>query len=369
MIKKRLIVLCIILISFNKVIIANDNLDNLIRVNVTDFDLGFISSTESPVSAVFEILNISKEPILIQSIVQDCRCLDIEWDKGLIMPAHKGRIKVIYSHTGEYRPFHKSIGVRLSCTTEILHLSVSGQESFNSAELKHMFPYHNRGIGFKDETYNLVYIPSNIQYQSFFPICNLSSSILYIELNPQNEDLLLSVSPNPIPANSVAEIHYSFRTPRNPQSINIPVDISLIRDNGKNKVKLKNYIFRGHVIQKSNELFSAEIANEYTLGKIKSGTDFHIEIKKEGEGALSILNIEAPSNYILLTDIPKTITKENDILPIHINPFFSLQRNKSDELIIYTNSSITPILRVKINYRISLIQTIKYYLSKLKGRF
>ena len=76
------------------------------------FDFGKIPHGR-PVTHVFELVNKSKEPIMLENVMASCGCTTPEWSRDPIQPGATSTIKVGYNSAAE-GPFNKSITIQVA---------------------------------------------------------------------------------------------------------------------------------------------------------------------------------------------------------------------------------------------------------------
>ena len=76
------------------------------------FDFGKIPQGR-PVTHVFELVNKSKEPIMLENVMASCGCTTPEWSRDPIQPGATSTIKVGYNSAAE-GPFNKSITIQVA---------------------------------------------------------------------------------------------------------------------------------------------------------------------------------------------------------------------------------------------------------------
>ena len=82
----------------------------VLQVKETSFDFGKIPQNR-PVTHVFEIVNIGKEPLRLDNVVASCGCTTPEWTRDAIAPGAASTIKVGYNAALE-GSFNKSITIQ-----------------------------------------------------------------------------------------------------------------------------------------------------------------------------------------------------------------------------------------------------------------
>jgi hypothetical protein len=81
----------------------------VIQLKETAYDFGKIQQGR-PVTHNFEIVNIGKEPLILENVQASCGCTTPEWSKDAIQPGATSVIKVGYNAASE-GPFNKMITI------------------------------------------------------------------------------------------------------------------------------------------------------------------------------------------------------------------------------------------------------------------
>jgi hypothetical protein len=88
---------------------ATTPVQEVIRLNESSFDFGKIPQGK-PVTHVFEVFNISNQPIALESVQASCGCTTPEWSQDQIPPGGAQKITVGYNSATE-GVFEKSITI------------------------------------------------------------------------------------------------------------------------------------------------------------------------------------------------------------------------------------------------------------------
>ena len=89
-----------------------DMTNNYILVKEKAFDFGKIPQGR-PVTHVFELVNKSNTPIVLENVLASCGCTTPEWSKEPIQPGATTSIKVGYNAAGE-GPFNKNVTIQVA---------------------------------------------------------------------------------------------------------------------------------------------------------------------------------------------------------------------------------------------------------------
>ena len=82
----------------------------VLQLKENRYDFGKIQQNR-PVTHVFEVLNIGKEPLKLDNVQASCGCTTPEWSREAIQPGGSSTIKVGYNAAAE-GPFSKSIAIQ-----------------------------------------------------------------------------------------------------------------------------------------------------------------------------------------------------------------------------------------------------------------
>ncbi len=104
---------------------VNKTPEELITLKETEFDFGKIPQGK-PVNHVFDVTNISKEPLKIANVQASCGCTTPEWDRENAIPAGQiGKITVGYNAAAE-GPFTKFITITYN-QTQTKQITIKGE--------------------------------------------------------------------------------------------------------------------------------------------------------------------------------------------------------------------------------------------------
>ena len=113
---KRIIVLMLltgaVYTSNAQTVAENKPVEETIVLKEKGFDFGKIPQGR-PVHHVFEVVNKSKAPVILENVLPSCGCTTPEWSKEPIQPGATSTIKVGYNAMAEGK-FNKSITIQLA---------------------------------------------------------------------------------------------------------------------------------------------------------------------------------------------------------------------------------------------------------------
>jgi hypothetical protein len=113
---KRIIVLLLVTGAFcstkAQTIAENRTVVETVVLKEKSFDFGKIPQGR-PVTHVFELVNKSASPVMLENVMASCGCTTPEWSRDPIQPGATSTIKVGYNSAAE-GPFNKSITIQVA---------------------------------------------------------------------------------------------------------------------------------------------------------------------------------------------------------------------------------------------------------------
>jgi hypothetical protein len=177
-------------------------------------NFGDIQLKSGPVSCTFTVTNTSDKPAVIYNVVSSCGCTDVKWTREPIMPGKKGKISVTYSNDEGPYPFDKTLTVYVSDVKKPVLLKVRGVCVEQPKPLKESYPIAFGPLGFREIALKCGNLDQGEQQSEAVMIANTSNKPITVSFTNISENLNISVSPNPIPAKSTAEMSFSVSASR-----------------------------------------------------------------------------------------------------------------------------------------------------------
>ena len=113
---KRIFVLLLVTGAFcsakAQTVAENRTVVETVVLKEKSFDFGKIPQGR-PVTHVFELVNKSASPIMLENVMASCGCTTPEWSRDPIQPGATSTIKVGYNSAAE-GPFNKSITIQVA---------------------------------------------------------------------------------------------------------------------------------------------------------------------------------------------------------------------------------------------------------------
>ena len=213
---KRIFIFLTVLLTSFSLFSQNNTFSNLVQFDKVVYDLGDILESDGTKKITFNYTNVGNQPFVIHDIISACGCTVPKWDKRPIRPGEKGTISVNFLNDQGPYPFDKALTVMISQVGNPITLRIRGIVHEKKKSLKELFPNSYDGvIGLRTETLSLDKMSQGKAKEESTSIANFSKKDLKVTFKDVTPGLTIEVSPNPIPANSKAEIKYKVDPQQN----------------------------------------------------------------------------------------------------------------------------------------------------------
>lgn len=175
-------------------------------------NFGKISVNEGARNCSFEFRNVSDKPVVISNILSSCGCTTPKWPKKPIMPGEGGKVEVTYLNDQGPYPFDKTLTVYTSASTRPIILKITGLAYENERSMKEMFPVAIGPLGVKNNVIRGGQISQGNAKSGNLRIANISGKSVDAKFVQVSPGLEISIDPQTIPGNGIAEISYTINT-------------------------------------------------------------------------------------------------------------------------------------------------------------
>ena len=186
---------------------------DVIRFDQKVHDFGDVLIAEGPVSCIFTFTNIGNQPIVVQNVISSCGCTTPEWTREPVRPGATGTIQATYSNDQGPYPFDKTltvyVGVGASSLERPVLLRLRGVSHEQKKDLDELFAIQIGPLGLRKVETSIGYVDQGVVKSDQMQVANLSKKELLVETISTTPGLTVTVTPNPIPARSMARLTYS----------------------------------------------------------------------------------------------------------------------------------------------------------------
>ncbi len=354
--KRRLLYILMLALAFSVQAPAQVKLGEGIEVDKSVHNFGDVKFKSGPVSCTFTISNTSNSPIVIYQVTTSCGCTDANWTKEPILPGKKGKISVKYSNDEGPYPFDKTLTVYISSIKKPVLLKIRGSSVESVQKLEESYPEHIGPLAFKQLELNCGYMDQGGMKSEAALVANLSDKPMEVTFKDISENLKISVSPNPIPARSTAEISFSVTADRQLWGKNkyCAVPVANGKTYGNKKICVSAF-----TRENFEKLSDAERSNgprpqfkesTFQAGKIKKGEIIHAQFTFEniGKKPFGVYKVDIDAAKWAHGRIPPTQPGESTTFNVDVNTSNMPEGEMLVIVTLTTNSPLRPIVNLFI---------------------
>lgn len=191
--------------------------DKVVSFDTKSYDFGDVLLSDGPLSCKFVMTNISNSPIVIHNVVSSCGCTVPDYDKKPIEPGKSTSIEVTYSNDQGPYPFNKTITVYVSGVNRPVVLKIKGVVHERKKSLEELYTQKMGPVALRSRTIDMGYIAQGRRKSEEGELANMSDKPVKVTV-AADEAVSVTVSPNPIPARTVARVKYLVNTSNGPKN-------------------------------------------------------------------------------------------------------------------------------------------------------
>lgn len=181
-----------------------------VKFDKTVHDFGDVSVTDGPLSCTFTMTNTGNEPVTILEVAATCGCTGVTWKREAIQPGETASINATYKNQDGPTPFDKTLTVYISGIKRPVILRLRGVVHEKKKSLSQLYGKHRLGdFGFKALEYKTETLLQGNSVSTVVKAANLGEKPSSLSFISENEELSVSVTPNPVPAGGVATIVFT----------------------------------------------------------------------------------------------------------------------------------------------------------------
>ena len=338
---------------------AQEKIADGLEIDKFVHNFGDILLDSGPVSCTFTLTNTGSKPVVIYSVSTSCGCTNVDWTKEPLRPGMKGTISVTYSNDEGPYPFDKSLTMYLSDMKKPVILKLRGVSMDRIKPLEELYPVRYGNLGLKENEHKAGNMDQNGQKSEAVMVANLSNAPLKVSFTEVSENLTVSVSPNPIPARSTAEMSYTIKADRNLWGKNwywaTPVVGGKRYTSNEGDSKIGFWAFTREDFTKisaeerRNGARPTFKESTYSFGKIRPGQTVKAKytFKNDGKAPFKIYKVDA-DDPISYQEIPEAAPGESVTFTIELNTENMPKGEVLTIVTLTTNSPLRPIVNLFI---------------------
>ena len=344
---KRIIAIILTAIMATGIMQAQVKVGSSLELDKTVHNFGDILMEKGPVSCTFTVSNTGQKPAVIYNVVSTCGCTDVSWTREPIMPGKSGRISATYSNDEGAYPFDKTLTVYFSDVKKPVTLKLRGVSLAKKQPLTELYPVQYGPLALKSAEIKCGNLEQGGVKSESVNVANISGKPIKVEFRNVSKQLKVSVSPNPIPANSTAEMSFTVTADRSLWGKNFYYAEPVVNGKSFNK-NISFWAF-------TKENFSGLTDNErkdgprphfdestYSFGKVKKGTKVQAEFtfRNDGKKPFNVYKVNADAKAWSHSDIPAAAPGEKVTFTVTLD---TTDLPKGEHLTIVTLTTDSPL--------------------------
>ena len=323
-------------------------------------NFGDIIHKSGPVSCTFTLSNTGDKPAVIYNVVSTCGCTNVEWTKEPIRPGQKGKISVTYSNDEGAYPFDKTLTTYISDAKKPVLFKIRGVSIEEAKPLSELYPVSYGPFAFKESKLKCGNLEQGEQKSEAAMVANISGRPIKVEFTDVDPNLSISVSPNPIPAESTAEMTFTVKADRKKWGKNTyyatPVIDGKIYKNQEGKNAIGIWAFTkenfSHLSpeEKADGPRPTFEESTYSFGKIRRGETVHASytFKNNGKECFCVYKVNTDAKKWSHSTIPAAKPGETVTFRVHIDTTDLPAGEHLTIVTLTTNSPLRPIVNLFI---------------------
>ncbi len=342
----RYVLICCLL-SFFSAVAAGTALE----FKSNTLDLGKIPLEHNEYLMSFEYRNISKEDVLIKDVKSSCGCVEVVGYTDSLMPGEMGDLSVSIYPSLIYGAFEHSVYVYYDDSVE--ELKIRGYLYEGNPE--EAFPVKIGSVAFTRNEFFGGVIRDGLSETASTIVYNSSDTPVLLDFSTNNDNLLFSLSDNPVPPHGTSSLYCSIYDESEYVGMH-RYDI-IVRENGDESGKLyfstEKYPDFGKVKSRFGWIVRPKlrISDDILLFDRELTSSLKIRLINKGISTIRILHIDYDDSVIQIEHVPKKVLpffRKKAI--IRLCPDVNLDC-KYSKIKIYTDSPKSPVLTVNIVLR------------------
>lgn len=335
---------------------AQEKLGNGIEIDKTVHNFGEIMLGNGPVSCTFTVTNTGSKPALIYNVTTTCGCTDAQWTREPILPGKTGTISVTYSNDEGPYPFDKSLTVYFSDIKKPVILKLRGVAMSEKKPLAELYPVTFGNFAMKNATAKCGNLEQGNSKTESVMVANLSSKPINISFKDVSEHLDLKVSPNPIPAESTAELTFTVTADRSLWGKNTYYATPVVDGHTHGDGRIGVWAFTKENFDRLSEAERMKGArpmfkeSTFSFGKIRKGGKVHASFtfRNEGEQDFCVYRVNTDACCWSHSDIPAAGPGEEVTFRVHLDTSTMPLGETLTIVTLTTNSPLRPIVNLFI---------------------
>ena len=293
------------------VCLSREKIGSQLEIDKLVHNFGNIVHKSGPVSCTFTVTNSGNQPAVIYNVVSTCGCTNVQWTKEPIRPGQSGKISVTYSNDEGAYPFDKTLTTYISDSKKPVLLKVRGISVEKEKPLSELYTVKYGPLALRESLIKCGNMEQGGKKSEAVLVANTSSKPIKVTFTNVDKNLTVAISPNPIPANSTAEMTFTTTADRSIWGKNTYYATPVINDTPA-QGKIGFWAFTkenfSHLTQDQKAKGPRPTFKEstYSFGKVKQGEPVHatFTFKNDGKEKFQVYKVDSDAAKWTCSTIP-----------------------------------------------------------------
>lgn len=323
-------------------------------------NFGEIMVGSGPVSCSFTVKNTGEKPALIYNVATTCGCTDVNWTREPILPGKTGTISVTYSNDEGPYPFDKSVTVYFSGVKKPVVLKLRGVALDKKKPLAELYPVRFGDFALKESVLKCGNLDQGRSKTESVMVANLSQKPIAVSFKDVSPQLSISMTPDPIPPQSTAEMSFTVTADRNLWGKNMYYAVPVVDGKtvtgpqGEERIGIwaftkENFddMAESDKMKGPRPMFRE---STYSFGKVKRGNKIHASFcfRNEGQSDFRVYKVNTDACCWSHSDIPAAAPGEEVTFRVHLDTANMPLGETLTIVTLTTNSPLRPIVNLFI---------------------
>lgn len=332
---------------------AGVKIGDMLEIDKTVHNFGDIIHKSGPVSCTFTLTNTGGQAAVIYNVVSTCGCTDVKWTREPIRPGQTGTISVTYSNDEGAYPFDKTLTTYISDSKKPVLLKIRGVSIETAKPLAELYPVKFGALALRESLIKCGNLEQGGSKTEAVMVANTSSRPITIDFTDVSNNLEVAISPNPIPAESTAEMTFTITADRKIWGKETYYATPVV--NGKAAdAQIGFWAFTkenfSHLTQDQKAKGPRPTFDEstYSFGKIRQGETVHATytFRNDGKEPFCVYRVNSDANCWSHSTIPVAAPGETVSFRFHLNTENLPKGEHLTIVTLTTNSPLRPIVNL-----------------------
>ena len=326
----------------------------VVEFDKTVHDFGDISINDGPLTCVFTVKNVGKEPIAIYEVVTSCGCTDAKWTREPLQPGKTGTISATYKNEDGPIPFDKTLTVYIAGVSKPVILRLRGIVHEKKKSVAELYGAVKLGpMGLKSLNYK---VPNVLQGESSTDeakIANLGKQPMKVTFTDVSPNLTVEVEPAPVPAGGTAALRFSVKSDPAVCGKHVYSATPVINGTKAAKPITVTALTRGNFAswtpeQRKNAAQCIFDESTVSFGTVKSGDPVEavFTFTNKGKSPLAFYSIDADATGVTATLPGETGAQKKGSVPVQVNTSSLPKGETVIMLTVTTNCPTRPLINL-----------------------